>query len=151
MHTSLKSSWLLGISGQRQIYTYHIHHSPKNRLLCFVSKPPHDYLHRRPAPLDCSGRSSAAWVLVLRAQQPCPPPCSHNNQIQRHRADPHLQKKERHNTSKEWLCPAGKLGRAGMRTIPATDLIWNDCIREIRRIDCASLELFLFRGSRVLL
>lgn len=83
--------------------TYHIRHSPKNRLLCVVSELPHGYPRRRPAPLGCSGRSPAAWVLALQGLQPCPPPCSHNNQIQRHRADPHLQKEGKQNPSNEWF------------------------------------------------
>lgn len=93
----------LRISVESQGDTYHIHHSPKSRLLCFVSKPPHDYLHRRPAPLDCSGRSPAAWVLRLQHQQPCPPPCSHNSQIQRHRADLHLWEEGKQNPPNELL------------------------------------------------
>lgn len=78
----------------RQGHTYHTRHSPKNRLPYFESEPPHDYLHRRPAPLDCWGRSSAAWVLVLQGQQPCPLPCSRNSLSRRHTADLHLQKEE---------------------------------------------------------
>lgn len=33
--------------------TYHILHSPMYRPHDFVSALPHDYLHRKPVPLDC--------------------------------------------------------------------------------------------------
>ena len=141
----------LGISGESQGSTYRIHHSPKSRRLCFVSEPPHDYLHRRPAPLDCSGRSPAAWVLRLQGQQPCPPPCSHNSQIQRHRADLRLWEGKQNPPNQLLVLSNEKAGQdwneddlrqwAHIRSLQQRNL--TDCLR--------SLEFFVFRGSCILL
>lgn len=114
-------------------FTYRIHHSPTSRLLCFGSEPPHGCPRRRPAPLDCWGKSPAAWVLALPGQKPCPPPCSHSSLIQRHRADPHLQKERKPITERTW-CPVRKLGRAGMRTTLANGVTQDMIISEVRKL-----------------